>query len=307
MLGRWQEVDLPWLIRRQTVAEDDNSTRVRIVVRPEPSDADRLSVADAMLQVVDAIRVLESAGRSQAEANGVIWRLDSATTNSPFTVVAIAEPQAGDIVNFTPRAVANKSIAEQALNSVLRGERLPEWMSRDDIQPIRNILERTLNGVADTVVDFYDDPPVAFTKKAALRSLEKIAAFDPTLFQEEMVARGVFGQLSGRLTGVRYHYGKPAITISNPQYGEVTCRVPQSAAEDFGSESKISDVWDGRFVDVSGRINYNKNGKPTFVEATRIEHREEVYVSLEEVRDPTFTGGLSVDEYLDHLREGNLG
>lgn len=289
------------------IEERDDRARVRIVVHPEPSDEARLTVADAMHQVLDAIAVLEAAARKQTSVEPVVWRLESATTNSPFTIIAEAESMTAG-TDPRPSAVAAKAVAERAFHSVMRGERLPEWMGRVELKPISRMMGRTLNGVADTTIDFYGDPPIELTKDVARTSLEWIEAIDPTSIQEPLqVARRAFGQITGRLANVRSWYGDPAITIETAQYGSLACRLPPEMAEDFGSEARIADVWRGRLLDVFGRINYNVKGKPTVIDAQRVVLRPKYKLELTQVRDPSFTDGLSVVDYLERLREGDLG
>src|SRR5437773_2041096 len=75
--------------------------RISITIHPTASDEALLTVADAMQQVIDTIEVFEQAERSIVSPHeSFVWRLEKATTNSPFTIVAIAEPR-NPTVNVT--------------------------------------------------------------------------------------------------------------------------------------------------------------------------------------------------------------
>ena len=63
--------------------------RDKIVVTIEPaSPADQLDVADAFEQVLDYLQLVELAASDSAHFD---WKLASASTNSPFTVVAFTQ------------------------------------------------------------------------------------------------------------------------------------------------------------------------------------------------------------------------
>ncbi len=58
---------------------------------------------------------------------------------------------------------------------------------------------------------------------------------------------------------------------------------------------------------VRGRIRYNNSGAILFAIANDISRIEPRAVPLNAIRDPNFTGGLSVSDYLDRFRDGAFG
>ena len=75
----------------------------------------------------------------------------------------------------------------------------------------------------------------------------------------------------------------------------------------FSERVKAIDVWRHKRVLARGKILYDRTGGILRVEADDVQLIDVPRVTLDEVRDPNFTGGLSVSEYLNRLREGSLG
>ena len=66
--------------------------RVVITIHPTVSDERLLGVADAMQQVLDHIKLFEDAQQAMGDPHSRFeWKLERASTNTPFTVVAVAD------------------------------------------------------------------------------------------------------------------------------------------------------------------------------------------------------------------------
>jgi hypothetical protein len=263
-----------------------------------------------MLQVLDFLRVAEDAkaylGWSGFDFE---WRLEKASTNSPFTLVAIAEPVLADVepASIIGHVEEVERVVSSAFRDVARGLPSPSWLSEDGSASLTQIHRRALNGIADTLYDFTGpvddvriDPEQA---AAALTVLERVASITP----EQFPFRVAHGEIDGRMVSVARWRNQPAIQITNAAYGLIWCVLTESQMERFGGEQTLSDVWRGRSVSVPGRIFYAQNGKPTRFEAIDIRAREIPEVNIEDVLDPDFTGGLSPTEYLARLHDGKLG
>jgi hypothetical protein len=89
---------------------------------------------------------------------------------------------------------------------------------------------------------------------------------------------------------------------------DVRCFVSGEAATEVGRR-QIRDVWRGRRVAVYGVLHYKGLGKLNYIDAIKVRFQliKPPAVSLEQIKDPNFTGGLSIGEYLDRLRDGTLG
>ena len=120
--------------------------RIVITIRPTSSDEGLLRVTDAMQQVIDAVHLLERAERALVSPSAVFeWRLERATANSPFTVVAVAEPL-NRSVDATPSVRRIKSEVSRGLRSFIARSSPPEWMDKDSIDIAKEIFFRNQNG-----------------------------------------------------------------------------------------------------------------------------------------------------------------
>jgi hypothetical protein len=89
--------------------------RLVITIHPTPSDEGWLRVADAMQQVIDALRILEQAERTLVSPQESFeWRLERASAGSPFMVVAVAEP-INPAIDVTPHVMRVKAEVSQGL------------------------------------------------------------------------------------------------------------------------------------------------------------------------------------------------
>jgi len=289
------------------MSDESQRLRVRIVVRPAPDDDSRLTVEDAMRQVLDAIEVLNAARTAALGSSDAAftWKLEKASTNSPFTIEAIADPvrfdaAIGSLVDKT------KALAFETLSTTVKGDPPTHWISREGAGALGRIAARSMNGIASTLVDFYDSPAVEVTKENAPRLLQALRASDPYV-QIETPKRVAFGDVDGRLIAVGTHWRAPALFLFNPLYGRVPCVIPQHMVETLGSEATMTDVWRGKAVTVTGKLFYAAGGKLTSVEVTELRERKITPVLLSEVIDADFTDGLEPPAYLDRLHEGDLG
>src|SRR2546422_10066381 len=101
--------------------------RIRITIHPRSSDAALLRVADAMQQVLDYLKLFEEAERAVVDPNeSFVWRLESASTNSPFTVVAVADSTIPN-VNVDQQARKVKREFVSGMHRLIRNKEKPSW------------------------------------------------------------------------------------------------------------------------------------------------------------------------------------
>ncbi len=115
-----------------------------------------------------------------------------------------------------------------------------------------------------------------------------------------------FGEIEGVLVAAGRYRSKPAVQIRTELYGFVWCVLTGKTIEQFGSEHRVSEVWEGRTVGVQGRLFYAKGSKLKQIEAAEV--REIVAaprINLADILDPEFTSGLDPNEYLKRLHEGH--
>lgn len=270
--------------------------RIKITVRPSGAHPDVLTIEDAMRQVLDIFDMLE-------EAPGVHWKLISATTNSPLQIEAEAvsfEPS----VDVTVVARAQKQHLSRNLVALTKGE-----APADDefkIAVARRFLARNLNGVGVTEIDLAMGDTITVTPRIAEAAMKILQKRTDDLFSQTNVAREEVGSVEGTLSDIGTHYGHPAAKII-VRGKELWCWLSDELQDQLYDKATYKDVWQHKRVIARGRIRYGQDRQITYVVANDIRRIEARDVSLDEIKDPNFTGGLAIGEYLDRFREGLLG
>ena len=114
-----------------------SAERDKIVVIVEPtSPSERLDIADAFQQVLDYLRLVELAASEEADFD---WKLERASTNSPFTVVAYTPVGSIAAKNQQSLAVAQRR-TEDGLRDLAAGK-VPPWMRKRQRNAARRINE----------------------------------------------------------------------------------------------------------------------------------------------------------------------
>lgn len=102
--------------------------RLVITIHPTPSDEGLLRVADAMQQVIDALRILEQAERTLVSPQDSFeWRLERASAGSPLMVVAVAE-SINPTIDVTPHVTRVKEEVSRGLRDFIGRGTPPRWM-----------------------------------------------------------------------------------------------------------------------------------------------------------------------------------
>jgi hypothetical protein len=265
-----------------------------VKIIPPDDGKDALTVEAAMQQVLDAFSLL-SAGETT-----VVWRLVSATTNSPFTIVAEADD--------TEAAVHQKDVFEQSLRELNSGN-FPEAWKRPELQlAAASLLRRSSGEIASTEFTLGDmRPPLVISRDVAAPFADQPAAMLPIVAMPATSKRQV-GSIDGILVGVTTYFGRPAIRVQERKTGrEITCVILEALAASFSQEASMQDVWLHRRLNVRGVILYGVTGAILRVEASRVQPVGPVPKDLPPLHDPTFTGGLTAAEYLERFRAGELG
>lgn len=285
--------------------------RIVITIHPAPSDAGLLRVADAMQQVIDFINVLARAERALVSPPQAFdWRLERASTGSPFTVVALAEA-ANPSVDVAPQVRRVKRAVSDGVRAFIgRGER-PDWMDEETIEVARSFFTRNQNGISRTDIDFELGDPrelVSIDRETAGAGIRAIAALNPLDSVADIPDREAFGEVEGLMLAAGRFRGRPAISIRSELYGYVWCVLQEQVIQQFGAERSMADVWRGKTIVVRGRLSYAAGGKLKHIEAVSVrELSPPQAVNLESILDPEFTAGMDPSEYLDKLHAGELG
>lgn len=282
--------------------------RLVITIRPTASDEALLSVADAMQQVLDFIKL--SGDAQQALGNpheSFEWKLEKASTNSPFTIVAVAEA-ADPAVDISGAVKRIKHEVSRGIQSLLRSDIPPAWMTPETFETARSLFARNLNGIGETDIDFEDGDVISIDRGQARAGIDAIEARNVMVFEQVATPRTSFGEIEGVMVAAGRYKKRPALQIRNEMYGFVWCILPDNITEQFGGEHSMGDVWEGKTLGVYGRLNYATIGKLTTIDVQEIREIESApRINLEAVLDPDFTAGMDPLEYLEKLHEGRLG
>lgn len=262
-----------------------------------------------MQQILDFLRVADDA-KAHLGWSGFDfeWRLERASTNSPFSLTAVAEPVVAeaDPATIIGHVTEVERITAIAFRDVARGISPPSWLTPDGAASLAQLHRRTISGLTKTRFDFSGDIgeiEVANDQASvALTVLERVSLAAPDQFP----LRIAHGEIAGRMVSVGRWRNLPAFQITSAQYGLIWCVVSEQLMEQFGGDQTLYDVWKGKRVSVPGRVFYGQNGKPTRVEASAIRGKETPEINIEELLDADFTSGLSPIDYLEALHEGKL-
>jgi hypothetical protein len=191
--------------------------------------------------------------------------------------------------------------AYQGLVDVMSGEQPTGDL---DIPILRRLLGRNLNGVGLTTIEVDDQPRVQITPFFAEAGLRVVAPSAPPI----TIPRRVRGSLEGELIDAGHHYRQPALKLRERQHGRIIwCRVQENVRDQFARDTTLNDVWKYARVRLRGWIEYSPRGVITGMSAERIQKVIVKEVSLGDLYDPEFTGGVDSVTYIDRLRDGDLG
>jgi hypothetical protein len=281
--------------------------RVTITVRPSAAHPNVLTVQDAMRQVLDFFELLTP---EEQGFDGLLWNLKTASTNSPLTVIGEAVCLVPSVDVTMIARVQGQIVAEQ-LKAFTSGVKPKGSISKRQRETYKRIFSRNTNGIGQTDASFWMfEEPIRITPKTASVGIDALAEedkeFDSFLLRDR--GREEIGSIEGTLLEVGTDYNQPAILVRERKTGkEIWCRVDAELKHKISEESRFEDVWDRRRVVVSGRVCHDSSGIVTRVRATSVRTLQPRTMTVHDIRDPDFTGGLSIKDYLDHLREGDIG
>jgi hypothetical protein len=268
--------------------------RMTVVIKGQ----DGLTVQDAMRQVLETFEVVSRADPSSAEA--IEWRLVSASTNSPLTIVAEAAPRSLGV--DTERVARRQKAQFRAAISDLRAGRNPsQWRSQDDRRRAKTWLNRAKRLIAETVIDMGDpsEPTISVTAQDAVTA-EAVLDLPPRSGKP----KHQIGSIEGFLTSIETHYHKPAIRIRDRKTGaDVLCIVPEEFRAHIAGSTGTEDVWHERRVIVRGRMRYGDGGELQEIEAAKVVPLPLRKVDVSEMQDGDFTGGVPAEYFVDQLRD----
>ncbi|RWN47378.1 MAG: hypothetical protein EOS03_13610 [Mesorhizobium sp.] len=281
-------------------------TKVSITVEPSAEHPNILDVKDAMQQVLDFFDLISS----DEDKATYVWNLTFAGTNSPFRAEAEAV-SLDPAVNVSAIAQTRLQEASAFLDDVSHGRKPARALSKRRHDAARKLMRRNTNGVGRTIAKFDRQPnPLTVTPTIAARALAIIEQVDAETFDLLPTKRNrmEIGSVEGTLLDVGTDYNQPAIHIKERRSGRtITCRVDQALMDGIARSADFVDVWEHRRVIVRGKIYYDTSGDVIRVHARSIRQVNPRDMTLRDIEDRNFTGDLDTAEYLNRLREGDVG
>jgi hypothetical protein len=277
--------------------------RMTVVVVPQNDDGDGLTVGDAMRQVLDIFDLLTTS--NDDSESPIVWRLIKASTNTPLTVTG--EAQSAD-PNVNADVIGKSQKADFAINyaSLRKGIVPLAWQTGERRKKAKSLIDRSRKAIAKTIIVV--DPAadkIEITNNDA-DAMERTLDAQPA--PQAVKVKDQIGSVEGYLIEVGTHYKQPAIKVNDRKTGiDVWCVIPDEFRSLIAGEANFDDVWSGRRVVVHGRITYESPGVISRVFANDVQRIEPKPIDLDAIKDKSFTGGLSVAEYIEKLREGSLG
>jgi hypothetical protein len=281
----------------------------KLVVRVDASAGhpEHMTVQDVFAHVLDLFHLVDE---SDPENQGqIIWRLLNVTMNSPLTVTAEAVPIRPEISLDQANEFARKQLRAFNHNfSELRQGRFPKaWSSRKNRDTVASFLARNRNGIGSTKINSdikSEIGPLVITPEDARAAT--VAVVSETISPRKI--KDQVGSFEGTLLQIASYYGHPAIQISERKSkAEIWCQVPNELIHEFSLNTSAEDVWKGSRVVVRGVISRLPDGKVARMMASSIRRIESKTVSDDSIKDKSFTGNLTTQEYLDRLMDGTLG
>ena len=284
---------------------------VVITIHPANADSDQLTVRDAMEHVLDMLALLRLAEEPGEPQEELVWRLSSASTNSPFAVEIEASAKKPALA-IDRRAAKTAKRCGAALSAFVSGDTttVPSWVRAETLDVAQRLALRNMNGIGRTDINLgAKSAPIVIghrEARAAVETIERVRR--EANADREDFAHSAIGSIEGQIVSAATYNNMPAIRVLERVSGqEVVCVIPQEIEDRIGRDHSLAEVWRGQHVLIEGTIRYKEDGEIRLVTASDLQRSGAHDVTLQQVRDARFTGGLSPAEYLDRLRDGTLG
>lgn len=277
---------------------------ISITIHPSQTEAEYLTVEDAMRQILDMVETLEkSEARSGAERR-IVWRLTKAHTNSPpLTVTAEAfpsDPEVSIMYEATRILVHLKEDAERLMSGYS-----PKWMGPQAERSFSRVLARNLNGIARTEAQLDDMSGFSIVPSKARVAMDAIARDE---VRAENYERVEIGTAEVEVIGLTKYYNAPALVVRERLSGEkLYCVLSESLARLIGPERSWHEAWQGKMYRFSGEMVFSKDGKLKRINA--FQHEDVVWknVELSDLANVDITAGKAIQEHLDEFWGENYG
>lgn len=276
--------------------------RDQVVVTIEPTTPSaRLDIADAFQQVLDYLRLIELAASDRAKFD---WKLEKATTNSPFTVVAYT-PTGGVAAKHQQSLPVAQRRTQDGLRELAKGT-VPSWMRKEQRNAAKRLTRRFASGIGRVQLRSSETDKKSFSVNRslagkALQTLERVDGIE----ELNIPAHTAYGEIEGTLMGVGTYYNKPALWVRANGYDVVRCLIEREKLDALGDEATLAEVWQHKRVRLSGKLSYDEGGLLGEVAVDDMSIFAAPNVKLETILGPGSTGDFDPVTYLDRLHEGS--
>jgi hypothetical protein len=262
---------------------------------------------DLIGQLRDYFEMVNGVAASMTGGDGqqYDWRVVGLSKNSPATITVEAVPRPG----FPGGAKLAARAREQTSYGLAR-------LQRESVRPLHftdNVLEaadrfarRITRGLAETSVATDGAVEVVVRPTEAVVTIDHIAVVredDPVHPYKEL------GSVEGLIQAVGADaWGHPFIIVrSRLNAADVKCFLAGEALSALEQEPVANVVWKQRRVTAFGVLRYRSGGKVSQANVVRLEFADPArnLPGPADVIDRQFTGGLSSEEYLERVRNGD--
>jgi hypothetical protein len=282
------------------------ATTVQLSIAGRGED-DAPLLEDLLDQVRDYFEMINgvAASMSDGDAERYDWRVVGLSKNSPATITVEAVARRG----FPDGASLAARAREQTYYGLQR-------LQRESVRPLHftdNVLEaadrfarRVTRGLAETSVSSGGAVGLVFRPTEAAATIDHIAVVrenDPVHPYKEL------GSVEGLIQSVGADaWGHPLIVVRSwLTNADVKCFLSGEALRALEREPVANVVWKQRRVTALGVLRYRSLGKVSQADITQLEFADTArgLPGPSDVIDRQFTGGLSSEEYLERVRNGD--
>lgn len=272
----------------------------------DEADAPRLS--DLIEQIQDFFAMLNSVAETMTgEATEQFdWKVIGLSKNSPARILVEAVPMPG-FDNGPAIAARARDLTTGGLRQLIAtGERPPYW-NDNVIEAADRFLRRITRGLTETRISAVESdlPEIAIGTVAAIEALKHVSIVqeaDPVHPYREL------GSFEGHIQSVGTDgWQRPFIVIrSRVTTQDIKCFLAGNALKALEDEPVANVVWRHRRVTATGILKYRSPARLSQAEVTALDfHDNETPLpQLNDIIDRDFTHGLSSNEYLERVRNG---
>lgn len=281
------------------------TTTVKLSIAGRGEDESPL-LDDLLDQVRDYFQMIDSVAKSMTgeAVEQYDWRVVGLSKNSPATITVEAVPRHG----FPDAALVAARAGQQTAFGLARLQTesvRPNYFTDNVLEAADRFAQRVTAGLTETVIAVAGAPDVVIRPTEAAAAMEHIARVredDPVHPYKEL------GSIEGLIQSVGAdHWGHPFIVVRNRITAtDVKCFLKGEALRALEQEPVANVVWRQRRVTAIGVLRYRSLGKLSQADIDHLDFVDptERLPQPSDVIDRNFTGGLSSEDYLERIRNG---